>query len=266
MTLASGGYDEVVVLWDLTTTSTSQKTRQTTSQKTSQKASQQPSQSKKSELKKGMDVAREEMDTEKPIIKIRINEHLACVSCLAWSSDSSQLASGSIDQTVRLFDAYSGKQLMVIETAEPVLSLSLSLNHLAVGTLGRHIGIWDVKGRFKGMQTKKLKGHGDMINALHFSPSGMYLASGSEDSTTRVWDMQNGNQVKKLSGHDGKRINSVCFSGDGQFLATGGADGTVHLWEISTGKVIMVEQQSACVDFNTYPLRCHTVNAVCFLP
>ena len=62
-----------------------------------------------------------------------------------------------------------------------------------------------------------------------FSLDGRRLASGSDDSTVRLWDVETGACVRTLEGH-GSPVLSVCFSPDGRMVASGSGDQTVNLW------------------------------------
>jgi WD40 repeat protein len=64
-----------------------------------------------------------------------------------------------------------------------------------------------------------------------FSPDGRLLASGSEDNTVILWDVETGKQIRTLEGHTGP-VQSVAFSPDGRLLASGSGDGTVILWGV----------------------------------
>jgi WD40 repeat protein len=69
------------------------------------------------------------------------------------------------------------------------------------------------------------------VRAVAFSPDGQFLATGSTDSTARIWDVGAGGQLVTMQ-HEGP-VRAVAFSPDGQFLATGSQDRIVQLWQIA---------------------------------
>ena len=79
---------------------------------------------------------------------------------------------------------------------------------------------------------RELSGHRGTVFSVAFSPDGTRLASGSGDSTVRLWEVATGTQVRELSGHGGA-VFSVAFSPDGTMLASGSRDATVRLWDIA---------------------------------
>ena len=82
-----------------------------------------------------------------------------------------------------------------------------------------------------------LRGHASDVNSVDFSPEGDKLASGSDDKTIKVWDVNSKEEILTLQGHSGW-IWDVTFSPDGQTLATTSYDETIKLWNLSTGEEI----------------------------
>jgi WD40 repeat protein len=84
-------------------------------------------------------------------------------------------------------------------------------------------------------QTDAFKGHDDRVWCLAFSRDGKMLASGSADTTIKLWDAATGNALATLTGHT-HWVISVAFSPDGKTLASGSWDPAIKLFDVATGK------------------------------
>ena len=97
--------------------------------------------------------------------------------------------------------------------------------------------IWDATGRKKS--SRLIASHGDYVDALAFSPNGKLLATGSRDSTVRLWSPTTGKQMGQLNGHT-KGVNSIAFSPDGKWLASGSSDQSIRIWDVAKERSNMV--------------------------
>jgi len=78
-------------------------------------------------------------------------------------------------------------------------------------------------------------GHNGSILALAISPNGKILASGSEDTTIKLWNLPEGTLIKMLETHN--EVAALAISPDGKLLASG-VGNNIMLWSFPEGNLI----------------------------
>jgi hypothetical protein len=157
--------------------------------------------------------------------------HANSVNAVSFSPNGKLLATGSFDNTVKLWDTSTGKEIKTLTGhTNSVYAVSFSPNGklLATGSADSTVKLWDTT---TGKEIKTLTGHPNSVNAVSFSPNGKLLATGSADNTVKLWDTTTDKEIKTLTGHT-KSVLAVSFSPNGKLLATGSADNTVKLWRL----------------------------------
>ena len=97
---------------------------------------------------------------------------------------------------------------------------------------------------------KILKGHQNGVMCLQFS--GSTLATGSYDTTIKIWDLESGEELRTLKGHtSGVR----CLQFDDVRLISGSLDNTIRMWDWQTGQCFRVfePQMGGIISLNFGP-------------
>jgi WD40 repeat protein len=168
-----------------------------------------------------------------------LSPHQGRIWSVAFSANGDMLASGSDDGTVCLWELNSA----IENINQPSTTLSLPMrskvwaialspdgNIIASGSEDTLVRLWDTH---TGAVLKVQSKHTGWVRSLNFSPDGRTLASSGEENIIYLWDIHTGHS-RRVVGHSGW-IRSVHFSPDGMTLASGSEDLSMRLWETKTG-------------------------------
>lgn len=178
-----------------------------------------------------------------------VNEgHTNFVMCASFNPQGSLVATGSYDETLRLWDVRTAK-CIVAQTAhqEPVTSLAFSGDGtlLATGSYDGLVRVWDVAS-MQCMLTIVVhdtlaNGYAPVTHA-RFTPNGRFVLSGSLDGKLRLWDYyytpKRASCVRTFEGHvNAKYCLDSVFLRSG-LLVSGSEDGSVVMWDLQNAQVV----------------------------
>jgi WD40 repeat protein len=82
---------------------------------------------------------------------------------------------------------------------------------------------------------KSFKGHLMGVTCCAYNPKKDILATGSDDTTWKLWSVPNGDLIMSGEGHQ-DWIGGVSFHPKGNYLATASGDGCVKIWDFMNAK------------------------------
>ncbi|MBK7935779.1 MAG: PD40 domain-containing protein [Lewinellaceae bacterium] len=179
--------------------------------------------------------------------------HNAPVWVVAFSPDGKQLATASEDNTAKIWDLNTGKNVLTLERHKASvegIAFSPDGKWLATASEDSSAVIWDLQ---TGKPRNILRGHENSVSCIAFSPDGKKLATGSHDNFIMIWNAETGDSLRRIEAHE-YPILSIAFSPDGKSLATGSYDETAKIWDIDSGKAVFTledhDNSVNCVAFS----------------
>src|ERR1700733_12048665 len=168
----------------------------------------------------------------------RLDGHADAVSAVAVSKDGNFIASGSLDRTVRIWDAQTGDLVSgpFEGHTERVTFITFSQDgsHLISGSDEQTIRIWN---RDTGeVITQSHKAENAQMSHFVLSPDATHVLSASLDHVSVVREVQSGQQVAGPWRVHSGIIQSIVFSPDGKLVASGSMDKTIRIFDVQTGE------------------------------
>jgi len=165
----------------------------------------------------------------------QLHGHAAPLWTVSATADGGQLATGSADGTVRIWDG-SGEPANVVVESDRVLTAAFSAagGRLATGLDNGSVVLRDAATL---ADCGRLSVGGGRVNGVAFLADSSAVAAASDDGCVTIWDAATHERRLSIAAH-GRRAYSVAVSPDGRLLVTAGEDRTARLWNAATGEAI----------------------------
>jgi len=149
--------------------------------------------------------------------------HQNTICNVAWSYVSQyQLATASVDKTIRLWDVRRSNCLRVFDLHNSNTSLST-----------------------KNSKTDLFVSHDGIVNGIHFTPDGNFLLSSGTDNRLKLWDIVSGKNTlvnfSDTKNTANQRALQFAVSKDGNFVYHPNGH-TIGVYEVQTGRLLNVLQ------------------------
>jgi len=172
-------------------------------------------------------------DTNSGELLMSLEGHDDWISAVAWSS-ANNIASASLDQTLRQWDGTTGAQISNFEANTGLIYMvcwSPDRSQFASVTVEGEIVIWD-------------PATARVIRAMRSPYAGYSLAWSKVDpilavgmlGPIQIWNWRTGELLRTLD--TGTRVNSIAFSTDARRFASGGDDRVVRIWDVDSGTLL----------------------------
>ncbi|MFH8612217.1 NACHT and WD repeat domain-containing protein [Streptomyces sp. NPDC018029] len=162
------------------------------------------------------------------------------VGAVAFSPDGRTVAGGGQDGSVRMWAVATGKERRAAKDRRGATEHQGAVSALAFSPDGRTVasGGRDGTVRLRNTRTGGTRvtetGRHSAVESVAFSPDGRTVTGGARDGTVRVWAVATGEERGALAERR-RDAESVAFSPDRRTVLSGGHDGTVRLWDAATG-------------------------------
>lgn len=167
---------------------------------------------------------------------------MTAVSSIDYHPTRMRLISGSWNNMINEWDAFSGRRLQTFEGyTNQITALALSPDNqfLYSGASDNSIRKWDVA---TGICIQTLEEHTDSVTDIVISNNNQLILSSSEDGTLKIWSATTGQCFKTIETEQGEVVSTV-FSRDNKKILSAGHYLTEHAstikeWHARTGECL----------------------------
>lgn len=174
------------------------------------------------------------------VLERELTGHEDRVWSVAVSPDGKWAASGSFDNTVKIWDLETGRCRTTLQGhGGAVYSVTITPDGKRVLSAAddKAVRVWDAS---SGRELAKLDGHTDKVRSVVALRDNALALSGGLDNTIRLWDLASGECLK--TGDCGRDSDDGVFGAavdrTGSRALTGHRDGRARLWNLKAGQCL----------------------------
>lgn len=185
-------------------------------------------------------------DVETQQARSVLQGHSNYVFCVSFNPMGNIIASGSFDESIKLWDVRSGSSCISTLPAhsDPVCSIDWNKDGtlLASASYDGNLRLWSPDSSVC-LKTLIDETH-QPVSFVRFTSNGKFLLASTLDSQMRLWDHEKGSAAKTYSGH----VNTqyclfTCFGktkGSKTLIVGGSEDGSAYIWNLQTKDIVQV--------------------------
>lgn len=175
-------------------------------------------------------------------------DHKTTIECLAFAPDGKRFASGSWDNTAKLFDADGTEIATLRGHNRGVMALAFSPTSKALVTVsgdhasnvGGEIRLWAAA---DGADLGLIGREPDMAVGVGFGPAGATVATCGRDHAVHLWDVATRKQTHEFrlpsdAAGPARAVHALAYSPDGKLLAVAGEAGVIDVWDVRARQVV----------------------------
>lgn len=168
--------------------------------------------------------------------------HSNGIRAIAWSPDSTCIASGGDDYTVYIQSISSGQILLTYQRHRSTITAiawSTVGDRIASGDVNRTVQIWDVA---SGRTMFTYRGHTSPLYAVTWSLDGKNVMSISKREPLLTWNASTGALLSSQERYASSLwhwVNAISWSPSASYLVSGDASGTARVLNAASGEVVV---------------------------